>query len=665
MGEQRPIKHISGALNALGLDQFGVEATPDPVLGFRQWGGKDSAGNVTAWLARNKAGQLLTLQLTGSTTAANGNGFLRHNSAGVVTGGALTPGELPGHNELEGINTEDVLHINQAEKSLLHDPLTLIAGETNLRLIGQSIALDHGTTLQDTGAGLEVDPSKIAHSSLQGLLLDNHPIYSLRDGTRGFSGPVSGQSAQQGDHLATLDDVNAAVESVGSEWLQSVKSILQGSLPGSPNAGDRYIDGVGDSGFLQGSVLEWTGTTWKVDWAPNDPSAVGARTYVEDQGVDYRYTGTGPTAGGWMLVPMLSNHNELLGLGNDDHTQYTRIDGARPFTAAVGGESANKVPTNLATYQDILDESFDVDGAWISIDSGTSGYLLATRFPPLNGDIGVQNESWESEYTASMVFTASFSLNDGELNGEIHAILGLLDGVPSVSIMRDTVSCDLEDTGITIDFTRTLLNWYEGDPATGTKLWSWGVAVHGLTVGKSHGVKYEANLVGYSKDQRFFTTDHPNNGQDIVEVFVEDRINATRTEKVVYLPPEDVTASNGFGLTPVGLALGSANGASWYCDEIEAYIQAGAEIPATAGSAPTLGISISDIATSFVTNGVFESNFIAETVLGTTKIYNIPITAASYRRYWSKHRGVWLHFRGDAPETPIHAICVKFYGWLV
>jgi len=57
------ILHIVGPIaSSCAPTQFGVEIDVDPVTGFRMWGGKDSLGNVTKWLALDKYARVTTLR---------------------------------------------------------------------------------------------------------------------------------------------------------------------------------------------------------------------------------------------------------------------------------------------------------------------------------------------------------------------------------------------------------------------------------------------------------------------------------------------------------------------------------------------------------------------------------------------------------------------------
>lgn len=83
------IYRIADNHSSLNPAQIGVETTPDGDLGYPMYGGKDSFGSITKWLAKGHAGLLTTLKLTGGTTTGN-TGLLRHNTDGSIVGGQLT-----------------------------------------------------------------------------------------------------------------------------------------------------------------------------------------------------------------------------------------------------------------------------------------------------------------------------------------------------------------------------------------------------------------------------------------------------------------------------------------------------------------------------------------------------------------------------------------------
>ena len=126
-------------------------------------------------------------------------------------------------------------------------------------------------------------------------------------------------------YYATKDYVKGVV--AGLEWQDSVLSAST-DIPGAPNYGDRYIIPSGASGAWSGlddDIAEYTTT-----WGYVTPSA-GFSAWVEDVGAWYVYSGSN-----WINFGGKIDHGNLLGLSDDDHTQYfnTVRGDARYYTQA-------------------------------------------------------------------------------------------------------------------------------------------------------------------------------------------------------------------------------------------------------------------------------------------------------------------------------------------
>lgn len=129
------------------------------------------------------------------------------------------------------------------------------------------------------------------HGDLSGLTDDDHAQYILVDGTRAFTGNIKANAS------GTLD--------IGSS-----------SVPFR----DLYLTGA--SLYMNGSqVLSMSGA----DLVLNSPSGNIAMTGTID------------------LSSATMNHDELTGLGDDDHTQYSLVDGTRAFTGTVSINNANEL----------------------------------------------------------------------------------------------------------------------------------------------------------------------------------------------------------------------------------------------------------------------------------------------------------------------------------
>ena len=91
---ERRLAIQSAAFADLNNTQLGVMSGNDADLGFRAWGGKDGAGNVTRWLAKDKPIKVSAI----TDTSMNSAGLVKNTIAGLLTGGnTLAVSDLPSH----------------------------------------------------------------------------------------------------------------------------------------------------------------------------------------------------------------------------------------------------------------------------------------------------------------------------------------------------------------------------------------------------------------------------------------------------------------------------------------------------------------------------------------------------------------------------------------
>ena len=160
----------------------------------------------------------------------------------------------------------------------------------------------------------------------------------------------------------------------GWDWQESVLDRDLATPPGSPAVGDRYIVASGGTGAWSGlddQVVEWDGTTWQAA-VPNE----GYATRVEDEDILIIHDGTN-----WGAFGAAVDHGSLIGLGDDDHTQYLLVDGSRAMSGNLnmGGNNITNVGTvdgvDIATHA-----ARHIDGGADPID----GDKLEITFSPTN-----------------------------------------------------------------------------------------------------------------------------------------------------------------------------------------------------------------------------------------------------------------------------------------
>jgi len=184
---------------------------------------------------------------------------------------------------------------------------------TTLRLDSSN----HWIEIADGG----VDTTQLANSSVttakininSDLSFNSHKATSLATPTAG------------GD-AATKDYVDSKIN--GLDWQDSILDKDLTEPPSSPSEGDRYIVASGASGDWSGhddDIAEYDGSSWDF-YTPNE----GFACRVEDEDRNYTYNGSS-----WVTFGSTVDHGNLIGLADDDHTQYILVNGNRAFSGNI------------------------------------------------------------------------------------------------------------------------------------------------------------------------------------------------------------------------------------------------------------------------------------------------------------------------------------------
>jgi hypothetical protein len=161
------------------------------------------------------------------------------------------------------------------------------------------------------------------------------------------------------------DQINQKLQ--GLDWQESVLDKDLVTAPISPTTGDRYIiAGIG-GGWSTGTIndiAEWDGTAW-IFSTPNE----GFATRVMDENKQYIHDGVS-----WGLWDATVDHGVLIGLGDDDHTQYLLVSGSRAMTGNL--DMGTFAITNVGNVDgvDVSDHSARHDpGGTDALTTGTPG----------------------------------------------------------------------------------------------------------------------------------------------------------------------------------------------------------------------------------------------------------------------------------------------------
>ncbi len=226
-------------------------------------------------------------------------------------------------------------------------------------------------------------PDELSHSLLADLAADDHTQYTLADGTRSFSGVISGITPTLGSHLTTRDYVDNAVQ--GIEWQDSVFDRDLASAPGGPAINDRYIVAAGATGVWAAhddDIATWNGSAW-VFTVPTLGMIVG----VDDEVRTVRWNGSA-----WAFFGTTVDHGNLSGLGDDDHPQYH--NGSLPYTGTLN------MGTNAITNVGLVDgRDVSADGGVLDAHVGSSSNPHSTSIVNLGAGTLAQLNSIVNDAT--------------------------------------------------------------------------------------------------------------------------------------------------------------------------------------------------------------------------------------------------------------------------
>lgn len=204
------------------------------------------------------------------------------------------------------------------------------------------------------------------HGGLTGLADDDHQQYTLADGTRGFTGTVSGITPTEDAHLATKGYVDLAAQ--GLDWQESVINFYP-VASGITTIGNRYIASETGGGWTEDYIYEYNGVDW-TEIIPDEGTAV----WVEEADGMYVFNGTD-----WVQFGSTITHNVLNGLQGGSTGEYYHLTSAQQ-SGLTGGTD-----TTLHTHDD--------------------RYFTETEITTISGDIiaqipsltGYATETWVSD----------------------------------------------------------------------------------------------------------------------------------------------------------------------------------------------------------------------------------------------------------------------------
>jgi len=189
----------------------------------------------------------------------------------------------------------------------------------------------HLTTKQYVDSGIATLSGSIPyeHDELLGLGDDDHTQYILVDGSRAFTGTVGGITPTADDHLTTKQYVDAI--STGLDWQESVIDFAT-LASGVAVEGNRYISLTTSGTWTEDYIMEYTGTSWS-GIEPNE----GFATWVEAEDGLYVYNGTQ-----WVQFGSTITHNNLSGLQGGTSDEYYHLTSTQHSDLTGGGDASSQ-----------------------------------------------------------------------------------------------------------------------------------------------------------------------------------------------------------------------------------------------------------------------------------------------------------------------------------
>jgi len=239
--------------------------------------------------------------------------------------------------------------------------------------------------------------SEVSHGDLANLTLDDHTQYILVDGTRGFTGVVSGITPINPAHLSTkgyIDSQISAVQSWATSEFYTTKSFTYKGGFGNENR-PLLLDA---DGYLDYTVFDLSEI---VNFSP----------YID--------------------------HHQLAGLSSDDHTMYMRTNASRKFTAEVSGVTPVGVSgLTTKTYVDTADAlRLPLAGGTMTGDINMSDQNIYFTLKDLGSITNTtQNIDWTSGHKQKLTINGANIITFSDPPGACNVLLIVVQGSASATI---------------------------------------------------------------------------------------------------------------------------------------------------------------------------------------------------------------------------------------
>lgn len=280
------------------------------------------------------------------------------------------------------------------------DPAVLTAGQQGAVTgsAGTPSGSNRFVTQQDLGVMSSGVQSAVTGTSgtpsiTNRFITETDPSFTKTNGTRAFTGQVSGIDPSIGSHLATKSYTDALFASFTStfsgEYGPAVQDLPALRAVAPVNRQDKQMRLVEDTGSIYRFDLQASGggeppnlgagQWFKISAATQNHNTLSGLQGGNGTTEFYHLTAAqqGALTTGGVTALHTHTHASLTGLAVDDHLQYIRVDGTRAFTAVVAGVT----PTSAAhlTTKNYVDTS--ITAATPDASTTVKGLVKLTTAP--------------------------------------------------------------------------------------------------------------------------------------------------------------------------------------------------------------------------------------------------------------------------------------------
>ena len=376
------------------------------------------------------------------------SGIIEHMASGDI------------HFTMSGIATEEYVDTVVA----------LISGVTDHVLLSNIGTTTHPDIDVHIGSG---ELHIIDHGLLEGLIDDDHVQYIRADGTRNFTGTISGIYPTEDNHLTTkeyVDDNIALASGVTDHTLLSnIGTTTHPDIDVHIGSGELHVvdhgllDGLTDDDHIQYILVDGSRafTSPVLGERPLLSGHLANKGYIDDFVI-------AATSG-------VTDHGLLTGLDDDDHTQYSLINGFRGYTDTISGV----YPTS---HEHLATKEY-IDNVILSVSGVTDHELLS--------NIGVETHPDIDAHLAN--------------SGIIHYEVGSIDHDNIINVgseSHSSIDAHLRDSGIM---------HYEQGAINHTAIQNIGVETHAnidAHLANSGVIHYEVGSIDHSSIQNIGNENH-------------------------------------------------------------------------------------------------------------------------------------------------------------